>query len=91
MALFLHFFPIPVELLVRIESRIVGERHLKLRVKQGQHVTEAIGFGLSESHPLTGETIHMVFTPEIDRWRGYEKIQLRIIDLEVMKDPDPMN
>jgi len=69
-----------------IESRIVGERHLKLRVKQGQHVKEAIGFGLSEKHPLDGETIHMVYTPELNRWQGYEKIQLRIIDLEVMDE-----
>ena len=67
-----------------IESRVVGERHLKLKVKQGRTIREAIGFGLSERHPLEGKTISMVFTPEIDRWNGKEKIQLRIIDLKVV-------
>jgi single-stranded-DNA-specific exonuclease len=67
-----------------IESRVVGEKHLKLRVRQGRSVMEAIGFGLSHKHPLKGETIRMAFTPEINQWKGFEKIQLRIIDLKVM-------
>jgi len=66
-----------------IDSRVVGERHLKLRVRQERSVLEAIGFGLSDAHPLQGETINMVFTPEINSWNGYERIQLRIVDLEL--------
>jgi len=66
-----------------IHSRVVGERHLKLKVGQGEHVMEAIGFGLSHRHPLQGEKIDMVFTPEINEWRGYEKVQLKIVDLQV--------
>jgi len=65
-----------------IASRVVGENHLKLRVKQGGSVVEAIGFGLSERHPIE-DRIDIVFTPEINRWQGDEKIQLRIIDLKV--------
>jgi single-stranded-DNA-specific exonuclease len=66
-----------------VESRVVGERHLKLRVKEGGTVMEAIGFGLSDRHSLKREKIRMVFTPEINKWRGSEKIQLRIVDLEL--------
>ncbi len=66
-----------------IDSRVVGERHLKLRVRQERSVLEAIGFGLSDAHSLQGETINMVFTPEINAWNGYERIQLRIVDLEL--------
>ncbi|MBW2117420.1 MAG: single-stranded-DNA-specific exonuclease RecJ [Deltaproteobacteria bacterium] len=62
-------------------SRVVGERHLKLRVSQGGTTLEAIGFGLADKHPLEGKTISMVFTPELNYWQGYERIQLRIIDL----------
>jgi single-stranded-DNA-specific exonuclease len=69
-----------------MDSWVVGERHLKLKVKQGSSVMEAIGFGLSERHPLQGEVIKMIFTPMRDQWQGYERIQLRIIDLEVMKE-----
>ena len=65
-----------------IASRVVGENHLKLRVRQGGNVVEAIGFGLSERHPIE-DRIDIVFTPEINRWQGDEKIQLRIIDLKV--------
>jgi single-stranded-DNA-specific exonuclease len=66
-----------------LDSRVVGERHLKLKVRQEGSVLEAIGFGLSDRHPLQGETINMVFTPEINAWQGYERIQLRIVDLEL--------
>lgn len=69
-----------------MDSWVVGKRHLKLKVKQGSSVMEAIGFGLSERHPLQGKAIKMVFTPIRDQWQGYERIQLRIIDLEVMKE-----
>jgi single-stranded-DNA-specific exonuclease len=66
-----------------LDSRVVGEKHLKLRVRQGKSVMEAIGFGLSDIHPLEGKMVDMVFTPEIDDWNGYKKIQLRINDLEL--------
>jgi single-stranded-DNA-specific exonuclease len=69
-----------------VDSRVVGERHLKLKVKQGTRVMEAIGFGLSDKHPLQGEIVHMVFAPERNQWQGYEKIQLRIVDVEVMNE-----
>ena len=65
-----------------LESSVVGERHLKLRVRQGRQTFEAIGFRLSEWHPLQGKTLNMLFTPELNRWQGYERIQLRINDLE---------
>ena len=61
-------------------SRVVGERHLKLRVRQGGKTFEGIGFGLSDRHPLTGKALDVVFTPELNLWQGYETIQLRIAD-----------
>jgi single-stranded-DNA-specific exonuclease len=66
-----------------LESRVVGERHLKLRVRQKgeERYFEAIGFGLGGEHSLEGKAIDMVFTPEINRWQGLEGIQLRIVDL----------
>jgi single-stranded-DNA-specific exonuclease len=72
------FYAGPLEVL---ESRIVGERHLKLMVRQGKRGYEAIGFGMADKHPLEGKTIDMVFTPEQNCWQGYEKIQLRVADI----------
>jgi len=66
-----------------IVSRIVGDKHLKLTVRQGEDTVEAIGFGLADRHPLHGKRIDMVFIPEINKWQGHESIQLRIIDLDL--------
>ncbi len=69
-----------------LESRMVGEDHLRLRVRQEGRPLEAIGFGLAGWHSLEGRRINMLFTPELNRWDGYDRIQLRIIDLELATD-----
>ena len=66
-----------------LQSQVVGERHLRLRLRQGTAVAEAIGFGLSKEAPRKGDRIDVVFTPDINRWQGNEKIQLRLEDLKV--------
>ncbi len=68
-----------------LESKIVGERHLKFRIRQvGEGMPfEAIGFGLADKHPLEGKTIDMVFTPELNQWQGLDHIQLRVIDIKI--------
>ncbi len=63
-------------------SRVVGERHIKLRVRQGETTLEAIGFGFGHRHPLNGKRVDMIFTPGLNRWQGSEKIQLKIVDLK---------
>jgi single-stranded-DNA-specific exonuclease len=73
-----------------VESRIVRDKHLKMKVKQDGAVAEAIGFGLSENHPLQEKTLNLVFTPEIDRWQGCEKVQLKLIDLELADGPSKL-
>ncbi len=69
-----------------LESRVVGERHLKFKVRQAGEGKpfEAIGFGLADQYPLEGRTIDMVFIPELNRWQGYENIQLRVVDLKIV-------
>ena len=64
-----------------LASRVVGGRHLKLTVRQDEKTFEAIGFGQGGRHPLSGKTLHMIFTPELSSWQGSERIQLRIADL----------
>jgi single-stranded-DNA-specific exonuclease len=65
-----------------VESRVVGERHLKMKVRQNGAVFETIGFGLAEHYSALRGSINFIFTPEIDRWQGQEKAKLRMIDLE---------
>lgn len=64
-----------------MDARILADKHLKLRVRQKQAVMEAIGFGQAGKYLSNGK-INLVFTPEINRYRGFETIQLRILDLE---------
>jgi single-stranded-DNA-specific exonuclease len=71
-----------------IDSWIVGQKHLKLKLGQKETVMEAIGFGFGESHPLEGGSINIVFTPRINRWNGHEKIELTINDLELSNEND---
>ncbi|MBL7173520.1 MAG: single-stranded-DNA-specific exonuclease RecJ [Desulfobacteraceae bacterium] len=68
-------------------SRVVGDRHLKLRVRQGEATMEAIAFGLGHHHPLHGKRLDMIFTPELNRWQGAERIQLKIVDLKAGPNP----
>jgi single-stranded-DNA-specific exonuclease len=65
-----------------VESRVVGERHLKMKVRQNGAVFETIGFGLAEHYSALRGSINFIFTPEINRWQGQEKAKLRMIDLE---------
>jgi single-stranded-DNA-specific exonuclease len=65
-----------------IDSWIVGENHLKLRLRQREAIHEAIGFNLAGMQPFQGSAINMVYSPEINKWNGNEKVQLRILDLE---------
>jgi single-stranded-DNA-specific exonuclease len=64
-----------------LDSRIVGDSHLKMRLGQGGQVCDAIGFRLGSHHPLKGALVDLLFTPEINRWQGTESVQLKVIDL----------
>ncbi len=66
-------------------ARIVGEKHLKVTLRQaGAPPFDGIGFGMRslETHGvLPGYLVDVAFTPELTRWNGYDRIQLRIHDL----------
>lgn len=66
-----------------LDSRVAGEKHLILRIRQGSSVMDTVGFNLSRLHPLKNETINMIYSPEINSWNGNKKVRLRIIDLEI--------
>jgi len=70
-----------------LEQRIVGDNHLKLIVRQNQSVPfDTIGFRMGswdgvkrlQEHP-----IDLAFVPERNRWKGLDRIQLRIRDVRV--------
>lgn len=68
-----------------MESRVVGDGHLKVRLDHGGRILEGIGFGLGNQHPLDGCRTRAVYTPQINRWKGAETLQLRIEAIQRME------
>jgi single-stranded-DNA-specific exonuclease len=68
-----------------MDSRTVGEKHLKMTVRQGHSLAfDSIGFGmrsLQERGILPRAPVDLAFIPELNRWNGYDRIQLRIRDV----------
>lgn len=72
-----------------LNSRVVGDGHLKLTVRQeGAAPIEGIGFRLG---PLgdrglsAGQAVDLAFIPELNRWNGLERVQLRVRDLKASR------
>lgn len=68
-----------------MEARVVGEKHLKMTVRQGRSLPfDSIGFGmksLAEQGLSLQTPVDLAFTPELNHWNGYDRIQLRIRDM----------
>ena len=70
-----------------MESRTVGEKHLKMTVRQGRSMPfDSIGFGMKsllERGIPARAPVDLAFLPELNHWNGYDRIQLRIRDLRI--------
>jgi len=56
-----------------VEQRVVGEKHLKLKLAIGNTSFEAMRFGSPDSLPAS---IDAVFRPSINEFRGNRTLQL---------------
>ena len=63
-----------------VGTRIVGERHLKLRLRLGAVLLDAIHFGGAEQPPTPRARMAYRLAP--DDWRGGEAIQLVVVHRE---------
>ncbi len=63
------------------QSRIVGAKHLRLKVGAGGRSLGAIGFRLAGKLPKLGHQVDLVFFPEWNEYNGSKNIQLRLSDL----------
>lgn len=61
-----------------VDTEVVGNRHLRLKVKQGACSRSAIGFGLAALHPMRGDGYGIAFSPYIDEWQGSRSLRLRV-------------
>ncbi len=58
-----------------IQQRVVGERHLKLRLRQGGRAFDAIFFGHAEPLP---DSIQALFQLSVNEWNGNRQLQLEL-------------
>lgn len=74
---------------VILNPQAVGrnKEHLKFQVGVGGYTgqpVEAIGFGMADflEQPLATQLFDLVFEPEVNRFRGQERIQMRVYDMK---------
>lgn len=77
--------------MVVVDAKVVGngQKHWKLSLRGetgGPKIFDAIGFSLVEKFPdlKKDDKIDIVFNLEEDEWNGNKKIQLKLIDLEII-------
>lgn len=68
-----------------LSSNVVGNGHLKLKVKEDGILCDAIGFSMGDRLPSTKSCIRAAFCPQINEWQGIKTIQMRLKDIEVVK------
>lgn len=68
-----------------LEKRVVGDDHLKLVVRQDRSVPlDSIGFRMGGlANALEAGRVDAVFSPELNHWKGYHRIQLRLCDVRM--------
>lgn len=66
------------------ESRILKEQHLRVCLRQGNHVYTGIGFGMAEKFQLLADRqpVDVVFKLDVNEWRDTKSLQLRLIDIK---------
>ncbi|MFQ5933424.1 MAG: single-stranded-DNA-specific exonuclease RecJ [Dehalococcoidia bacterium] len=71
-----------------VEVRQLGEegRHLKLKLRDGSAVWDAIGFGLGSRAEGLASRLDIVYQLKADRRGGHEALQLEILDLAPSRD-----
>ncbi|MEZ4484144.1 MAG: hypothetical protein R2864_05950 [Syntrophotaleaceae bacterium] len=62
------------------QVQILGEKHLRFTARQGGYSQACIAFGMAERiDELAGE-FDLLFTPDINEWRGRSSVQLKVKD-----------
>jgi len=77
--------PEPILMLDRAEivsRRIVGNGHLKLRIRAGDSHFDSIGFGMADSVAPDARMVSAAFTPEMNTWQGRNSLQLKLCALK---------
>jgi single-stranded-DNA-specific exonuclease len=61
---------------------VVGNGHLKLKIKEDGCFYDAIGFNMGTAYNLTDQGIRLAFVPQFNLWQGAKNIQLKLKDIQ---------
>jgi single-stranded-DNA-specific exonuclease len=62
------------------ESRLVGDKHLKLSLRDGSFVWDGIAFDMGDCLRDVPPLVDVVYTPQVHTFRNQEELQLRVED-----------
>ncbi|MGZ3408447.1 MAG: single-stranded-DNA-specific exonuclease RecJ, partial [Polyangia bacterium] len=62
-------------------TRVVGDKHLQVTLRDGLHARDGIGFWLADRDPGSGARVRAAFIPEVDTFRGVRRVRVRLRDL----------
>lgn len=76
-----------------VQSEVVGNNHLKLKIKQTSPTTfyplpstgcsfDGIAYGKGDVHPLQGNGFDIAFIPYIDKWNGNRNLRLKVKEIK---------
>lgn len=60
------------------EQRVFKDAHVEVNVGPGRARIRAIGFNLARGGKLRSGEYGLVYTPKLDKWRGRERLELRL-------------
>jgi single-stranded-DNA-specific exonuclease len=63
-------------------AMIVGNNHLKLKIKEEGLFFDAIGFNMGSTYSLKEQTISLAFVPQFNLFNGEKLIQLNLKDIK---------
>jgi single-stranded-DNA-specific exonuclease len=72
------------------EPKVMKERHLSFRVRQGQAKIRAVMWGgaerLDELKSGNG-SVCLAFTPRVNEWNGYKNVEVEVVDFQPAASP----
>jgi len=70
---------------------VVGERHLKLRLRLPDgELIEAIGFGLGEAAVSAGDRVRLAYRLAVNEYRGIRSPQLIMEHIDAVSETNPI-
>ncbi len=64
-------------------TKIVADKHLKLKFLGDMVLVDAIGFGMKSREVSASDVLDVAFIPQRDTWRGDDAVQIKLRDLKV--------